>query len=44
MDEVLEFVRENDVKFVRLNFCDIFGFQKNISIMADELQSAFKSV
>jgi len=43
MDEVLEFVRENDVKFVRLNFCDIFGFQKNISIMADELQSAFKS-
>jgi len=41
MDEVLEFVKENDVKFVRLNFCDIFGFQKNISIMADELQSAF---
>jgi len=43
MDEVLEFVKENDVKFVRLNFCDIFGFQKNISIMADELQSAFKN-
>jgi len=43
MDEVLEFVKENDVKFVRLNFCDMFGFQKNISIMADELQSAFKN-
>jgi len=43
MDEVLEFVRENDVKFIRLNFCDIFGFQKNIAIMADELQSAFKN-
>jgi len=43
MEEVLEFVKENDVKFVRLNFCDIFGFQKNISIMADELQSAFKN-
>jgi len=43
MEEVLEFVKENDVKFVRLNFCDIFGFQKNIAIMADELQSAFKN-
>ena len=38
----LQFVKENDVKFVRLNFCDIFGFQKNISIMANELESAFK--
>jgi len=40
MKDVLEFVKENDVKFIRLNFCDIFGFQKNISIMADELKSA----
>lgn len=42
-NEVLEFVRENDVKFIRLNFCDLFGFQRNISIMADELQSAFEN-
>ncbi len=41
--EVLEFVRENDVKFIRLGFCDIFGMQKNISIMADELESAFEN-
>lgn len=41
--EVLEFVKENDVKFIRLGFCDPFGFQKNISIMADELASAFKN-
>jgi len=40
--EVLEFVRENDVKFVRLSFCDLFGFQKNISIMPDGLMSAFE--
>jgi glutamine synthetase len=40
--DVLEFVRENDVKFIRLSFCDLFGIQKNISIMADELQSVFK--
>ena len=39
--EILEFVRENDVKFIRLSFCDMFGQQKSISIMADELQSAF---
>jgi len=41
--EVLTFVKENDVKFVRLNFCDLFGFQKNISIMAEELPSAFEN-
>ncbi len=39
--EVLEFVKENDVKFVRLAFCDIFGVQKNIAIMAYELEKAF---
>jgi glutamine synthetase len=42
-NEVLEFVKENDVKFIRLSFCDIFGLQKNISFMADELQDAFKN-
>lgn len=41
--EVIEFVKENDVKFVRLGFCDLLGFQKNISIMAEELPSAFDS-
>lgn len=25
---VLDFARENDVKFVRLAFCDIFGAQE----------------
>ena len=40
--EVLSFIKENDVKFVRLGFCDLFGFQKNISIMPDELESAFE--
>ncbi len=40
-DEVLQFIKENDVKFIRLGFCDLFGFQKNISIMPDELPGAF---
>lgn len=42
MAEVLEFVRENDVKFIKLAFCDIFGTQKNISIMPHELPRAFQ--
>lgn len=40
--EVLQYIEENDVKFVRLMFFDIFGTTKNISIMADELPMAFK--
>lgn len=41
--EVLEFVRENDVKFIRLGFCDPFGRHKNISILPDELPAAFEN-
>ena len=41
--EVLEFVKDNDVKFIRLSFCDIYGMHKNISVMADQLQSAFEN-
>lgn len=40
--EVLNFVEENDVKFIRLTFCDIFGNLKNIAIMPKELPRAFK--
>lgn len=40
--EVLDFVKEEDVKFIRLAFFDITGKQKNISIMASELERAFK--
>ncbi|MBP5236613.1 MAG: glutamine synthetase [Clostridia bacterium] len=41
-DEVLQYVHEDDVKFIRLAFCDVFGRQKNISIMPDELERAFE--
>lgn len=43
VNEVLQFVKENDVKFIRLAFCDILGVQKNISILPEELDRAFKS-
>ncbi len=41
-EEVLDFVQEEDVKFIRLAFFDIAGKQKNISIMPNELPRAFK--
>ncbi len=41
-DEILQYVREEDVKFIRLAFCDVFGKRKNISIMPDELPRAFE--
>ena len=41
VEEVLQYVSEKDVKFIRLAFCDVFGKQKNISVMPDELKKAF---
>lgn len=41
--EVMEFVKEEDVKFIKLAFCDVFGKQKNVSITDNELARAFKS-
>ncbi len=43
IDEVLDYVKEEDVKFVRLAFCDVFGTPKNVSILASELENAFRS-
>lgn len=40
--EVMQFISEEDVKFIRLAFCDVLGRPKNISIMPDELERAFK--
>lgn len=42
-EEVIQFVEEDDVKFIRLAFCDVFGKQKNISIMPSELGYAFEN-
>lgn len=39
--EVLEFVKEEDVKFIKLAFSDVFGKQKNVSILSGELEKAF---
>mgnify|MGYP002568876692 CR=1 FL=1 len=43
MQAVLQFVEENDVKFIRLAFCDVMGTLKNIAIMPSELPRAFET-
>jgi len=40
-EDVLEFVEDENVKFIRLAFFDVFGVQKNLAIMPDELKRAF---
>lgn len=40
--EIIQYVQEEDVKFIRLAFCDVFGKQKNISIMPDGVKRRLK--
>ncbi|MCI6957931.1 MAG: glutamine synthetase family protein [Candidatus Faecousia sp.] len=40
--EVMQYIQEEDVKFIRLAFCDVWGHPKNISIMPHELERAFE--
>ena len=40
--EVTEFITDNDVKFIKMAFCDIFGRQKIIAIQPSLLASAFE--
>ena len=41
-EEVMQYVAEEDVKFIRMAFCDITGNPKNVSIMPQELERAFR--
>ena len=41
-EEIIQYAAEEDVKFIRLTFCDVYGRQKNISVMPQELERAFK--
>lgn len=42
-EEVMQYVSEMEVKFIRLAFCDIFGRQKNIAILPSEPPKAFST-
>ncbi len=41
-EEILAFVEEENVEFIRLAYFDVFGKQKNIAIMPGELERAMK--
>ena len=41
-DEVIQYVQEEDVKFIRMAFCDVYGKQRNVAIMPTELPRAFE--
>lgn len=40
-EDVFDFVAEENVKFIRLTYFDVFGLQKNIAIQPSELKKAF---
>ena len=40
-EEVIEFIEQEDVKFIRPAFCDVYGNQKNLAILPSELERAF---
>ena len=43
IDEVMKYIEDEDVKFIRLAFRDAFGVQKNISVMPSEVKKAFEN-
>ena len=42
VDEVMKYLEDEDVKFIRLAFRDAFGVQKNIAVMPGEMKKAFE--
>ncbi|WP_303869914.1 type I glutamate--ammonia ligase [Acetobacterium wieringae] len=38
--EAMKFIEANDVKFIRLQFCDLFGQNRNIAITAMQMERA----
>lgn len=37
-EDVLSFCEEQDVRFIRLSYFDIYGRQKNVSVLPTELK------
>lgn len=42
-NEILQYIEENDVKFVKLTFCSLDGKLKNISVLSSEMAAVFES-
>lgn len=43
VDEFMQYIEEEDIKFIRLLFSDIYGNPKNIAIMPSYIESAFEN-
>ena len=43
VDEFMQYIEEEDIKFIRLLFSDIYGNPKNISVMPNYIERAFKN-
>ena len=42
-EDIIRKVNENNVKFIRLMFTDIFGVMKNVSITPDQFEKALNN-
>ncbi len=42
-EDIFRIVEEEDVAFIRLQFCDIFGIPKNIAIASSQLEAALNN-
>ena len=42
LEDVMNYIEEEDAKFIRLAFRDAYGVQKNISVMPGEIKKAFE--
>lgn len=38
--DAIEYIEENDIKFIRMQFCDIYGQSKNIAISNEQIERA----
>lgn len=43
LSEFMQYIEEEDIKFIRLAFCDVHGNRKNISIMPHMLEEAINN-
>ena len=37
-DDIIKIIREKDVRFIRLQFTDMFGIPKNVAITSNQLE------
>ena len=42
-EDILRILEENDVKFIRLQFTDMFGTMKNVAITSNQLEKALEN-